>query len=117
MLMGEARAQRLLDRLPAETRASLDRDQERAILAAAALESWDLHPVDIRLSIPCFGQRFYLAVVGGRERRSTARVKIERRARRLWSLPNLTFLLAMTLAAGLLWSALLHLLDELLAGG
>lgn len=117
MLMGEARARRLLERLPEEIRASLTPDQEQAVLAAARLDSWDLHPVDIRLSVPWFGRRFYMVLVAGGERRSSARLKTERRSRPLWSLPNLSFLLIMSLAAGLFWSAVLHLLDGLLSRG
>ena len=50
------------------------------------------HPVNLRLSIPFIGGRYYLTVVAGRERRSAARRAAERKKHPLATLGNLTFM-------------------------
>ena len=78
MLMGDVRAEGLLRAIDPAVRAGLTGRQEDAIRAAARADSWIRHPIDLRLSLPTpFGQ-LYLALVAGRERRSTARLAIER---------------------------------------
>jgi hypothetical protein len=78
MLMGEVRAEGFLRAIDPVVRAGLSLKQEDAIRAAARQDSWKRHPVDIRLALTSPVGRFYLALVCGRERRSSARLAIER---------------------------------------
>ncbi len=78
MLMGEVRAEGLLRAIDPVVRAGLSMKQEDAIRVAARRDAWRRHPVDIRLTLPMPFGRFYLALVGGREHRSTARLAVER---------------------------------------
>ena len=92
MLMGEVRAEGFLRAIDPVVRAGLSLKQEDAIRAAARQDSWKRHPVDIRLALPSPVGRFYLALVCGRERRSTARLAIERDRNRLASAGNVAML-------------------------
>lgn len=88
MLMGEVRAEQIMSALAPEVRDSLSAEQETAIRAAAELDAWDRHPVDLRLSLPTPFGRIYIAMVAGRERRSAARRAIDRRQRPLLTTGN-----------------------------
>lgn len=91
LMLNEVRAELFLRRLPREIRSSLTPVQESALRAAAAGRAFTTHPVDIRLSIPTPFGRFYLAILGGRERRSRARLATERRLRPLATTANVLF--------------------------
>ena len=78
MLMGEVRAEGLLRAIDPVVRAGLSMKQEDAIRAAARQDAWKRHPVDIRVALPTPFGRLYLALVGGREHRSAARLAVER---------------------------------------
>ena len=58
--------------------ARLSWKQEDAIRAAARQNVWRAHPIDLRLMVPAPFGRFYLALVGGPERRSASRLAVER---------------------------------------
>jgi hypothetical protein len=49
------------------------------------------HPINVRLSIPLFVNRYYLTIVAGRERRSPERLVAERRKHPLKTLGNVVF--------------------------
>ena len=83
----------LLERLPPEVLADLTEEERIALWQAANPSTWRRHPINIRLTIPGLGRRYFLTVVGGVERRSTERVRRERRLHRLTSAGNLLFLL------------------------
>ncbi len=74
MLMGEVRAEGLLRAIDPAVRASLTDAQEGAIREAVRQDVWQRHPVDIRLAMPSPFGRLYLALIAGRERRSTVRL-------------------------------------------
>ena len=78
MLMGEVRAEGLLRAIDPVVRAGLSLKQEDAIRAAAQQDVWRAHAIDLRLMLPSPFGRYYLALVGGRERRSTTRLAVER---------------------------------------
>ena len=78
MLMGEVRAEGLLRAIDPTVRAGLSMKQEDAIRAAAQQDTWHPHPIDLRLTLPSPFGRFFLAVVGGSERRSASRLAAER---------------------------------------
>ncbi len=89
MLMGEVRAECLLRAIDPVVRGGLSAEQEAAIRNAARQDTWKEHPVDIRLSLPSPFGRLYLTLVAGRERRSTARLVVERARHPLSGLANL----------------------------
>ena len=67
------------------------------------------HPINIRLSIPVPGLgRWYLTVVGGRERRSADRLVEERRKHPLLTYGNVVFFFAIGTVVGLASLTLLH---------
>ena len=78
MLMGEVRAEGLMRAIDPVVRAGLSLKQEDAIRTAARRDAWQSNPVDLRLVLPSPFGRYYLALVGGRERRSAARLAVER---------------------------------------
>jgi hypothetical protein len=84
----------LLDRLPAHMRGRLPVDLEAALADIAVHGPWRSHPVDIRISIPLPFRRFYVTIVAGPERRSSARRASDRRSRQLASFGNVLFVLA-----------------------
>ena len=106
MLMGEVRAEGLLRAIDPVVRAGLSLKQEDAIRAAARQDSWKRHPVDIRLALPTPFGRFYLALIGGRERRSAARLATERNRHPLASAGNLAMVGALIAALALAGVAL-----------
>ena len=104
MLMGEVRAEGLLRAIDPVVRAGLSLKQEEAIRTAARLDTWRRHPVDIRLTLPMPFGRFYLALIGGREHRSAARLAVERNRHPVVGLANLAVMgvsIAVVALAGL----------------
>lgn len=55
--------------------------------------TWVSHPIDIRLSLPFVGTRFYLTIVAGRERRRPQRRVEDRESYPLATLGNALFTL------------------------
>lgn len=49
-------------------------------------------PLNIRFTIPFFGKRFYFAMVGGKERRGSERIALERRRNPIGTKTNLAFI-------------------------
>jgi hypothetical protein len=68
----------LLAQMPPEVRCRFDAAQVEALREAARRSQWGRHPLDIRLGLPLFAQRYYLVIVGGRERRSPERRRRDR---------------------------------------
>lgn len=90
--MAKGAEQRIINRLPDRVLEQLDDEQRGAIVEALAPEPGK-QPVDIRLNIPVGGERFYLAVLSGRERRGRERRLAERKAHPLPTVGNLLFIL------------------------
>lgn len=67
------------------------------------------HPVNLRLSLPLGLSRYYLTIVAGRERRSPARQRRERRKHPLWTFGNAVFLAMVGSVIGLALLALIQL--------
>ncbi len=59
------------------------------------------HPINLRLSIPLFFKRYYVTILAGPERRSTRRLKEERRKHPLATKPNIITLTVLGTIAGL----------------
>ena len=98
------------DRLPAPISNQLSVDQKRAIAAALPGNSGVRPPVNIRMSIPMLRWRFYFAINGGKERRSTPRLKTDRQRNPLVTKGNGVFVAigAMTLSLFSLGSFLIY---------
>ena len=65
--------ERTLSRVPINVRQTFTSEQ-LAALARASVEVAYRHPLDYRVSFGVFGRRYYLTVLGGRERRSRERL-------------------------------------------
>lgn len=83
----------LLDRIPPEVAESFTPEQRAALWNAVKPVTWRRHPVNIRLSFPIVGGRFFLTVVGGPEKRADQRRERERRMFPLRTMGNILFLL------------------------
>jgi len=100
MLMGEVRAERLMRAIPPEVRDGLSAEQAAAIREAARRNRWDRHPVDVRISLPTPFGRYYLTLVGGRERRNEARLAHDRAQHPFATLGNIAFFAGATVLFG-----------------
>ena len=83
----------VLGRLPDAVTDSFTAEQKEAIRQAVSTP-WGRHDVNIRMSLPWFGRRFYMTVVGGEERRPIGRRAEERSANPLYTMANSIFLAA-----------------------
>lgn len=100
-MMREVRAELTLRRLAPEVRASLTPAQEAAIKAAIVGNPPDnLHPIDLRFTLPWTGGGAYVVVLAGREQRGNSRRLQDRQLRPIGTIGNVIFLgsLAMLLA-------------------
>lgn len=84
----------VMGRLPEAVRDSFSETQLSALKEASGAADWGNHPVDIRLSIPGLFSRYYLVVIGGKERRSKARIALEKKRHPLHRLRNYLFIAA-----------------------
>lgn len=105
---------KLLGYLPPHIAASLDPQQLDALQVAfhqALLEQTRRrrHPVDLRISLPFIGSRFYLVLLAGPERRSRERLASDRQLHPIWTLGNLMVILGATAAGAIALLALLGL--------
>ena len=82
----------LQGRLPDAVMRTLTPEQRQA-LAAAPAPTWGSHSLNIRLSLPWIGRRFYITVVGGPERRDPERRSTDRRLHPLRTAVNALFFL------------------------
>ncbi len=83
---------RYLDRVPRQILDQLDNEQREALVEALQ-PAPGKQPVDIRLNIPIGTERFYLAILSGRERRGVERRKQDRKSHPLPTFGNLMFVL------------------------
>jgi hypothetical protein len=74
----------LLAQMPADMRSRFDDAQVEALREAARHCQWGRHPLDFRLSLPLLAQRYYLVIVGGRERRSAERRQRDAQRANVW---------------------------------
>ena len=100
-------------RTPTEVLRELDDEQREAVNELLAFQSWQRHPVDIRLTLPWLGgRRYYLTLIAGPEKRSDIRQRTDRARRPFLTGNNLAALMALLggsfllalLALILLWS-------------
>ena len=87
--------------IPYESTGSLDEPRIEGRRASGAV-SWDnTHPVNLRLSIPVFFQRYYFTLAAGKERRSPERLAAERQKHPIKTTGNVICLFAMGSLLGL----------------
>ena len=71
----------------------------QALVTARTVQPWQSnHAVNLRVTVPIPGLKFYLVLLAGRERRSPERYQLERRKHRLWTPWNI-LVVAMTLGS------------------
>ena len=83
----------LLDRIPAEVAGTFTDAQWAALYSAVKPATWKRHPINIRMSFPFVGGRYFITVVGGPEKRGAERLAREHRMFPLRTLGNIMFLL------------------------
>lgn len=83
----------LFDRIPAEVAGTFSETQRAALYSAVKPTTWKRHPINIRLSFPFVGGRYFITVVGGPEKRSNERLHREHRMFPFRTLGNIMFLL------------------------
>jgi hypothetical protein len=83
------------DRLPEWVIDTLTDEQKEAIHHAAEEPVWQRSPVDIRLTVPFFGRKFYFTFVGGSEKRSVERRAEERHQYPLRTAANIFFFIGL----------------------
>ncbi len=71
-------ADSLFARLPAWVMDTLTAEQRNAIHQAVCDPSLRHPPINIRFSLPAFGRRYFLTIIGGVERRGAQRRTLER---------------------------------------
>lgn len=98
----------LFARLPPHILGGLTAEQRRSIASAAGQPGWSDHPINIRISVPFLPTRWYVTIVGGPERRASARRRADRVRNPLCTAGNFAFvLLAAILFYGLAAAAML----------
>lgn len=85
--------ERVVNRLPTDIRDGMSPAACSAIKHAAAetrATDWSqVHPLDVRYSLPWFSRRYYIRVLAGPERRPIVRVLKDRKRSRLRTLMNI----------------------------
>ena len=84
--------EQIFPKIPPEIARTFTEEQLNALKKAFGFRDWNRHPVDIRVSIPIPGIRFYLVLLAGRERRSYPRLQVSRRMYPLWTPVNALFI-------------------------
>ena len=84
----------LMARLESPIANSFSPEQKDA-LARAFAPGWNRHPVNIRVSMPWVGGRFYLTLIGGKERRDTHRRTLERQRHPVATIGNFFFVIGL----------------------
>ncbi|MEQ8195002.1 MAG: hypothetical protein RIB59_10990 [Rhodospirillales bacterium] len=87
----------LFAKLSAATLGSFTEEQKRAIHGAVS-ESTTRPPVNIRMTIPLPGRRFYLTILSGQEQRGHERRRHERRRHPLRTAANVFFIFGFAVA-------------------
>lgn len=72
------------------------------------------HPVNIRLSLPFFGERYYFTLVAGKERRSDERLADEKAKHPLATRGNILVLAGLGTVTGLAFWTLIQFLSVLM---
>jgi hypothetical protein len=71
------------------------------------------HPINVRVSIPLLKQRYYLTIIGGKERRNPERIQKDKLEHPLTKKGNIVFFICLGTITGLAIWALLQALSVL----
>ena len=93
--VGASGSSGLFDRLPEWVVDTLSAEQKKAIRQAAEDSSWTGSPVNIRFSLPFFGKKYYVTVVGGAEKRGPERQIKDRNEYPLRTVANVFFFIGL----------------------
>jgi hypothetical protein len=96
------KAETVFDRMPPWIVDTLTPEQKEAVYLAIRPPEWKFHPINIRISIPLIGRRYYLTLVGGEDGRSAARRQHDRHRYPLRTAANLLFITALGVGLGML---------------
>jgi len=98
---------RFCNQLPDEMLQNLNQEHLSAMEKAFSEHQWQNHLIDIRLSIPFPGRGFYFVLLGGRERRSKARLIQDRKVHPIWKPANfILVLIVILMGIGMLFATL-----------
>ncbi|MBD2214935.1 hypothetical protein H6G27_34595 [Nostoc linckia FACHB-104] len=86
--------EQLFAEIDPEVANSFTLEQLAAIKRGFGSSAWTRHPLDIRVSVPIPGLRFYLVLLGGSERRSQKRLRYEKGLYPFWTIKNILFIIA-----------------------
>ncbi len=89
---GQGIVEGFFTRLPPAVLYGLTEDQKRAIATTLTAEGARKPPVSIRFSLPFVFQRIFFSVVAGPEKRSGARLALDRQHNPLWTMGNSIFM-------------------------
>ncbi len=92
----DADLDRRLEGIPAEIVAGMTDEQKRAV-AATIQNPLRGYPVDIRFSVPLFGETFFIAMISSKDQRGDERRLSEGKTRPLLTLGNFIFMVIMAL--------------------
>ncbi|MBD2247296.1 hypothetical protein [Nostoc sp. FACHB-888] len=68
-------------------------EQLEAVIRSFGSHGWARHPLDIKVSVPIPGLRFYLVLLAGSERRSQERLRSSKGLYPFWTVGNALFLI------------------------
>jgi hypothetical protein len=112
-IVAPSAAEQFFNRMPVEIADGLTAEQKSAI--AAAFIGGARPPVNLRLSIPLLGWRFFFAVMAGHDRRGAERRAVERARHPVHTAGNFLFVIAgsmafylIALAIFLVWSSVIE---------
>jgi hypothetical protein len=107
-LTSEAFSQKFFEKIPHSIRNSLTPEQYQAIEQAYS-EQWKRHPIDIRYSFGFWRWRYYIVLIGGRDRR-----RLTRKQQRFFTLAEFWFLMAYAASSALFGLLILYLIKSAL---
>jgi hypothetical protein len=88
----------LLTQIQPEIQDSLTTEQVTAIKKAFGSNTWTRrHPLDLRITLPIPGLRFYMVLLGGEEKRSKQRLQYAKALFPLWTPSNIIFLIVFSM--------------------
>lgn len=111
--------EKLFAQIQPEVKETLTLEQVAAIQRAFGSENWTRrHPLDLRVTLPIPGLRFYIVLLAGEEKRSKQRLQYTKVLYPLWTPSNIIFLLGLfsilsicTVATLYSLSSIFHLRD------
>jgi len=108
VLTSDEFSKKFFEKIPHSIRESLTAEQYQAIEKAYS-EQWKRHPLDFRFSFGFWRWRYYVVLIGGRDRR-----RLTRKQQRFFSLAEFYFLMAYAASSALFGLLILYLIKSAL---